>query len=296
LSNITPLDRYLIGDNPFIGVNHLSQQRARENQNRLNSVKILGIIEAAMNSGAQGLLMSTHPLMYDVLKQMRSKADGPTFGLYPLLPYAQEYVRRATEKGVIGLAREVLAETGLSALVRGLSIASMDPERILRAYVDTELDILFKNAPRRAVLRAVLFHEVITDLAVSFEADQLLKGYVNHILDKYHVRPGFATRNFERFVAFAEKTGMMMDEIVILTPLNKVGFQMNPSKEACERTLDRLGVTNVIAMSILASGILNLDDALKYLGEHASIKSFVVGVSTEVHARETFSQMNRALG
>lgn len=296
MPNLPPLDRYLIGDNPFIGVNHLSLQRARENLNRLNTIKILGVIDAAMTSGAQGLLMSTHPLMYDVLKQVRSRTDGPTFGLYPLLPYAQAYVRKANEKGILGLVRELLAETGLKALARGLSLASMDPERALRAYVDTELDILFKNVPRRAVLRGVVLHEVITDLAVSFNADQLLKGYADHIVDKYHVRPGFATRNFDRFVAFAEKSGLVMGEIIMLTPFNKVGFQMNPSKEACERTLDRLGVANVIAMSILASGILSLDDALNYLREHGSIKSFVVGVSTEEHARETFSQMNRTLG
>jgi hypothetical protein len=294
------LDRYLLGDNPFIGVDHLSHERARQNQNRLNTAKIIKVIDTAMASGAEGLLITTHPVMYDVLDEMKARSNNPAFGLYALLPYAYEYARMATEKGIVGLASEVLSELSLKskmkALAAGFSLFSMDPDHLLRSYVDVELERLSKKTPSEASLRSILLHEVITDLAVSFEADQLLKAYASHILNEYHVRPGFATRNFARFVAFAEKIGLGLDQIVILTPFNKVGFQMNPSKETCEETLNRLGDVNIIAMSVLASGFLNLSDALQYLKEQGSIKSFVVGVSTETHARETFSQMRKILG
>jgi len=295
------LHRYLLGDNPFIGVDHLSQERARERQNRLDTTKILEVIKTAIANGAEGLLFSTHPVMYDVLKQMETRADDPTIGLYPILPYAQSYVRTATEKGVVGLAREVLSRLKWKATAKalasgGISLASMDPERVLRAYVDTELDFLFNNAPSEASLRSVLLHEVLTDLAVSFEAHQLLNSYANHIADKYHVMPGFVTRNFSKFVAFAVKSGMRLDQIIVLAPFNKVGFQMNPSRESCERTLDQHRDAIVIAMSILASGYLEMIDALQYLSERKAIRSFVVGVSTPAHARETFQQMRRTLG
>jgi hypothetical protein len=60
--------------------------------------------------------------------------------------------------------------------------------------------------------------------------------------------------------------------------------------------LREFGDANVIAMSILASGFLTLRDSLEYLREHPEIKSFVVGVSTQEHAMETFPEMRKILG
>jgi hypothetical protein len=300
--NGTPeIERYLLGDNPFIGVDHLSQERARERLNRLSVKRIVDVIDAAFESGAQGLLFSTHPIIYDALKLMKARSHPTVFGLYPLLPYAQEYVQIATERGVVGLVQEVLSKLTwkgkAEALVGGgLSLASFDPTRVLRTYIDAELDIVLRNAPSSATLKSVFLHEILTDLATSLQATDLIQEYAHHILDKYDVMPGFATRNFVRFAVFAKEIGLKLDEIAILTPFNKVGFQMNPSREACEQTVKQLENANVVAMSILAAGYLSLTDALTYLREYTSIKSFVVGTSNQVHAKETFSQMLSILG
>jgi len=236
-------------------------------------------------------------VIYDALRQMKERMNGTSFGIYPILPYAQKYVRFATEKGLVSLAKEVLSELSWKSKIKvmaegSLAFAEMDPERMLRTYVDTEIDMLRKNAPRGASLKSILLHEVLTDLAVSFEADQLLKSYSAHIIDSYGVMPGFVTRNFTRFVSFAKKSQIPLDETVILTPFNKVGFQMNPSRQSCEQTLAALD-SNVIAMSILAAGFLGLSEALDYLRERTGIKAFVVGVSTQEHAKATFSEMQR---
>ena len=301
MSGFPELDRYLLGDNPFTGVNHLSLERARETSSRLNTMKILEVVESALDSGAGGLLFSTHPIIYSVLRRMKEQSDDRTFGVYPLLPYAQSYVRKATEKGMMGLAKEILSELSWKSKAKafaaaGLSLATMDPARVLNTYVDTELEILSKNTPKGAILKTVLLHEVITDLAVSFNAHELLNDYATHVRDEYHVKPGFATRNFSKFVEFAEKNNFPLDQIIILAPFNKAGFQMNPSKEECERTLNSITNANIIAMSILAAGFIDLPTALEYLTQYSELKSFVVGVSSKTHAKETFPQLHARLG
>jgi hypothetical protein len=294
------LDRYLLGDNPFIGVDHLSQERARERAGRLDTHRIVEVIDTALESGAQGLLFSTHPIMYDVLKAMKRASRAGPLNLYPLLPNTQAYLVVYAEKGMLGLAQHVLAGSSLRAkaktLARGFSLASMDPIRVVGAYVDMELDILRRNAPDNATLKTVFLHEIFTDLATSFRAGEFIRGYAEHVLDKHHVKPGFATRNFPRFVQFVQESGLALDDIVILTPFNKLGFQMNPSREACERTLSEHCNANVIVMSILASGYLTLHDALDYLKAQKAIRSFVVGASTRAHAAETFRLMRSGLG
>jgi len=265
----------------------------------LNTLKVREVIDTAINCGAEGFLFTTHPFTYGVLKGMSKLREIPNFGLYPLLPYVQSYVRMANEKGTLGLAKQVLLSLSWRSRAKaltsgGLSMATLDPERLLNTYVDTELDILFRHAPR-ASLRSVFLHEVLTDLAVSFDAHQLIRGYANHVLNNFKVRPGFATRNFPKFISFIMKSGLKLNEIIVLTPFNSIGFQMNPSKEACEQTLDQLPDANVIAMSVLAAGFLDPSDAFQYLHNHP-LKSFVVGASTQAHVRETFLQMRKILG
>ena len=291
------IDKILLGDNPLIGVDHLSQERARERLERLDNSKVVGVIDAALANGAQGFLFSTHPTIYAALSKIRERKTKTSLNLYPLLPYAQTYVRIATEKGALGLAQDVLSKLSWKgktrAIAAGLTMATADPAAILCAYVDAELDLLSSNAPRNAEMKSVILHEIITDVAISFHARKLLESYADHIMAKYHVKPGFATRNFPRFVSCAKEIGLELNEIVVLTPFNRVGFQMNPSQEACEECLAEIGDSNVIAMSILAAGYLKLEDAVQYMERLECIKSFVVGTSTEGHAKETFSYLSQ---
>ncbi len=290
------IDKLVLGDNPFIGVDHLSRERSREKLHRLNTKDVVEVIDTALANGAQGLSFSTHPIMYDALRQMRAASYKGEFGVYPLIPYAHEYIRVANERGLVGLTTHILSNLTWTGKAKtliggGLSLAMSDPLRVLRTYIDAELEIVMRSIPPRAILKSILLHEVITDLAIAFQATQLLHGYADHVLKKYRVKPGFVTRNFARFVSLSQESGLDLDQVVILTPFNKVGFQMNPSREACEQALGRVDKIHVIAMSILASGFLNFDEALSYLKGLPKIESYLVGVSTRDHAIQTFSRM-----
>ena len=80
----------------------------------------------------------------------------------------------------------------------------------------------------------------------------------------------------------------------MLAQINKIGFGMNPSRQACEAALTNPGL-EVMAMGTLASGYLRPVEAYEYLFALPSVKSVVVGVSTPSHAAETFAAVRGAV-
>lgn len=193
-----------------------------------------------------------------------------------------------------GLITDVVSRLSLQdkakVLLRGtVSAFTSDPVRMLKAYIDMELAGIRRL--RGANLTSVLLHEVVTDLGVSFQSKELFDQYIRHIRDSYNATPGFVTRNFVRFVRFFEGAGYSVGDMLVLTPMNKIGFQMIPSREACEDCLAHLTSSDVIAMSILAGGYLGLDEAIQYVRRLQNLSGTVVGVSSKEHARQTFTQL-----
>lgn len=135
----------LIGDNSFIGVSHLSQERARERTERLDVKSIVEIIETAVSCGATGYTFSTHPVNLQILSALQDSGKiESTFGLYPVLPYAQGYVRLANEKGMRGLVDETLSRLSLLDRTKaifdsGISALRLDPLGVMKTYLDMEL-------------------------------------------------------------------------------------------------------------------------------------------------------------
>jgi hypothetical protein len=139
----------------------------------------------------------------------------------------------------------------------------------------------------------VLLHEIITDMAVALGLNWLFKSYVS-LVSKLGITPGFETRNFAYLVNRFKQWNMNFKDIVILAPFNKVGFQMNPSKEDCEKALASLHETSVIAMSILAAGYLKPSQAIGYIQTLSNLRGVVVGVSKEHHAT-SFRLLNEGI-
>jgi hypothetical protein len=88
--------------------------------------------------------------------------------------------------------------------------------------------------------------------------------------------------------------GINLEKILIATPFNKIGFQMIPLKEECEKALATLPKPNVLAISILAAGYLEPKEAIDYIARLPNIKGVAVGVSKK-HAKETFKLLREKL-
>jgi hypothetical protein len=287
----------LIGDNSFIGVSHLSQERARDRTERLNIESIVEIICSALSSGATGYTFSTHPTNVEVLRALGASGKLPRhFDLCPIVPYAEGYVRLANEKGMTGLINEILSRLPMSDRAKllvegGFSTLRLDPAGMLKTYLDAELKGYLSTKPKNATLQSVLLHEVLTDLCLGFEETSLLNVFSQHVRENYHTRPGFVTYNLAKFVKLFREHGLPLKDVIIMTPFNSIGFQMSPSREASELCLSGVSDGDVIAMSVMAGGYLNLDQAFQYLGRLPKLSGVAIGASSKVHAEETFRKL-----
>jgi hypothetical protein len=108
------------------------------------------------------------------------------------------------------------------------------------------------------------------------------------------VKPGFVTYNFPRLIRLFEAEGFSLNDVVLMTPFNSLGYQMSPSRESCEASLSNLREPNVIAMSIMAGGYLTLDQAKEYISTLPNLSGIAVGVSSQEHAQATFAELRES--
>lgn len=292
---------FLVGDNPFHGISHLSQERSRARGDMVTDPEYAAnIVITSLENGADGFMFSVSDKTLSILEIVRQHRRDRSMCLYALVPYAYEYVRLATQLGGIsGLAKRFVRQIILSGNVRAIAlglkgIAGTDPTAILKAYLSYEISRIKSSAGGQGNLDLVLLHEVITDMALGLDLDQLFKSYTDFML-RLGLKAGFETRNFPYLVNRFKKWNIDFNGIIVATPFNKVGFQMNPSRVECEKALAELPESSVIAMSILGAGYLEPEQAIDYLEGLPNLKGVVVGVSREHHARQIFKLLEESL-
>ncbi len=288
------LDPIILGHNQFIGVSHLSQDAARARVERFSDLERVGeLLRFCVSEGVRGMMLSSHPRARDILDYLRAEGLADSLNLYPLIPFAQGYVRRMNAVGMPGMLKEIALSapwrTRASIAVEGgLGLARRDLTRLLGAFVDIEM-LTFKGLETRAVF----LHDAFVDLALALGAREQLEFFDGFVRRRYGLRPGYVTMNFPLLVGSFRRWGF--DRPLVMTTFNSAGFQMNPSREACERALAER-YAEVVAMSTLAAGYLKPAEAFRYVNSLPGIASVVVGVSTVEHARETFTLIGRDTG
>jgi hypothetical protein len=283
----------LVGDNPFHGISHLSQDRARTRDDMPSNMEDSAkLVIASIENGANGFMFSVSENTLAVLKIIRERGYIDRISLYAIVPYMYEYVRLYNRVGMYGLAKEFAKKVALSGNTKAITTAlfgfiSSDPICFTKTYLSYEISRIKSSAGTKSNLQSVLLHEVITDMFLAFNYDWFFKSYVEFLL-KLGVMPGFNTSNFTHLVKKLKECKVDLNRVTIATPFNKVGFQMNPSKIACERVLKSIPDSNVIAISILAAGYLSPAKGIAYISKLQNINGVVAGVSKLKHAQETF--------
>jgi hypothetical protein len=285
---LTRFDSVLLGDNPFFGVDHLSQERARSKASESQNIdNIAEVIKYSFNLGIKGMVVSTHPALKTLIDKLRSERSEilEKFEFYPILPYVQGYVTKINEKGMINTIIETLSSGSFKNKMKivtkgGIGVIRKDIFELFKVFIDIEL-LQLKNTK----INTVFLHDVITDLALSLNMKKIFEVFQEYLHENYKVNAGLVTKNFPRLITKLSEWGL--EYSTVMTSFNKIGFQMNPSREECEKSLD-IFKGQVIAMSILAGGYLELNDAYQYILTQQKIKKIVVGVSSIEHARKTF--------
>ncbi|MEM3490167.1 MAG: hypothetical protein QXO75_11015 [Nitrososphaerota archaeon] len=279
----------LVGDNPFQGVSHLSQERARTRGKEVNNPEYAAeLITISLDNGADGFMFSVSETTISILRMLPEKRGN--LKIYAIVPAAYDYVRLASQLGTPGLlgyfVKQLLVSRNLKAIVNGLKgLIEQDVIALMKAYLLYEVFRVKSSIGRKANIYSLLLHEIVTDMALALNFEWLFRSYVNFMLG-LKIKPGFETRNFPYLVNKLKAWNIDFGEITIVAPFNKIGFQMNPSRIECEKALINMPEAEVIAMSPLASGYLKLSEAIEYIRSVPQLKGVAVGVSKQKHADE----------
>jgi len=281
------MPRVVLGHNQFFGVDHLSSQRGAERAAYFADVRnVLTVIRLAHHAGATGLMLSTHPRAIAICDALRKDEElRANLQIVPLLPYAQKYVTKANEVGMVRAVTGTLYDASMrDRLGLGVDFARTvlrrDPIDMVRALIRLELRMF-----RRLPVSVVFLHDAISDLLLSLGAPRVFDVYRRTLQKRFGATAGVATKNLplllDRFATWGLETP------AVLTHVNKVGFHVNPSLREHEQCL-RDESLQIMAMGTLASGYLKPIEAADYVREFSSIRSVVVGMSSPTHIIETF--------
>jgi hypothetical protein len=282
----------LVGDNPFHGISHLSQERViSRGASATDPHYAANLVATSIQRGANGFMFSVSDTTLSILNLLSTNTSMDQVNIYALVPYAYEYVRLATHAGGIpglgkNMAKQIVKSRNATAAFFGLKgILTTNGIDLLKAYLAYEISRIKRSIHKKGIVQCMLLHEVVTDMCLALNIDSIFKSYIE-FLNSRGIKPGFETRNFPFLVKKFADWGIDADQTLIAAPFNKIGFYMNPSKIECESALKTLTEPNVIAMSILAAGYLKPSDATEYVDSLPNINAVVVGVSKENQARE----------
>ena len=291
----------LVGDNPFQGVSHLSQERAVLRGKSLTEPGYAAeLVRISVENGADGFMFTLNRTTLSILKEL-GKKELDNFQLYALIPDVNEFVRTiAFAGGVTGLAgnlaKEIVSSGNWKSILNGLSgTITSNPAVLFRSYLFYEFCRLRSAVGRGISLTSLLLHETLCDMALALNMDWLFKEHVEFAM-REGVKPGFETRNFPYLVQKLGEWGINSWGVVIAAPFNLVGFQMCPSREKSEEALMRVSEAEVIAFSVLASGYLRLPEAMEYITKLPELDGVAIGVSKEEQARDTFKFLRGVYG
>lgn len=286
------MDKILFGDNQFFGVNHMSEEKARQQAIRFQDLdEIMRVLQAARDLGAGGFMCTTHDRIADVCGRMRAEpAQWDGFNLLPCMPYAHKYANAVTELGYFDALRKFLPKDGfVDTFLRGSkAIATQDMQAIISLLIDAEMK-MFDGLPTPIVF----LQNVVTDLVIGLGAVDALAAFADHVQKKYRAEPGFITMNVPKLLPMLEEAGVKNP--IVCANVNKIGFRMSGGidgyREAAERYSPRM-----VAMSVFASGAIPPREAIEWVLDEPYVQSIVFGASSRGNIESTIRLINEKLG
>jgi len=281
------MERILFGDNQFFAVNHISDEKSRAQSIKFkDDSAIIKTLDYAREAGINTFMCTTHDRISNICDVIRANpAKYQDFKIFPCMPYAHKYANAVTELGIMGTLKEYVPGNFFGSLFKGgVAYLSKDYLSIMELMIDAEMK-MFKgiNTP------VIFLQNVITDLLLGLRMTDMLVAYHNYIKKKYNAEAGFITMNMPKLLDTLENAGVQNP--IICSSINKVGFRMSGGKEVYERVL-KTRKFRAIAMQVLAAGAVPPKEALEYVCGLPNIESILFGASSKGNIQETASLIN----
>ncbi len=276
------MDKVLFGDNQFFAVNHLSDEKSREQAIRFKDDNaIIRVLDQARETGINTFMCTTHDRIANICDYMRANPDKyRDFNIFPCMPYAHKYANAVTDLGIIGTIKQYVPGNIFSTFTKGgVAYLRKDFIGLMELLIDAELK-MFKgiNTP------VIFIQNVVVDMILGLKMLDVFKAYDLYIREKYNSEPGYITMNMPALLDALNSIGI--ENPIICSSINKIGFRMSGGKEIYEKYLVEKRF-RPIAMQVLAAGALHPKEAIEYLGRFPGIESILFGASSRSHIQET---------
>ncbi len=276
------MDKVLFGDNQFFAVNHLSDEKSREQAIRFkDDSAIIRVLDQAIETGVSTFMCTTHDRIGNICDHMRANPEKyRDFKIFPGMPYAHKYANAVTELGIVGTIKQYVPGNIFSTFAKGgMAYLSKDFLKLMEIFIDAEMK-MFKG-----IKTPVIFiQNVLVDMILGLKAYDVFVAYDQYIRKKYDAEPGYITMNMPALLDALNSVGI--DNPIICSSINKIGFRMSGGKEIYEKYLSEKEF-RPIAMQVLAAGALRPKEAIEYLGKFPRIESVLFGASSKAHIKET---------
>ncbi len=277
------MDKLLFGDNQFFGVNHMSEEKARQQMMRFQKTDaIMDVLDIAYDEGIRTFMCTTHDRIAEICDRVRANpARYSDFQFYPCMPYAHKYANAVTEHGMIGALKNFMPDDGIlsTALSGARALATKEIDGMAKVLIDMEMK-MFKGTKTPVIF----VQNVFADLLLGMGYSSALKVFHEHILEKYDAEPAYITMNMPMMLDALEKEGI--ERPIICSNINKIGFRMSGGYDAYLDAL-KSGRVRAVAMSVYASGAIPADEAIHWISELPGVESIVFGASSAGNIRGT---------
>lgn len=283
------LDKVILGDNQFFGINHRSQEKAEEMQKRFGNIdNIFEVYDNAFECGVKAVMLNSNEKAVAICDRFRAnKSKYGDIAWYPSIPYAYKYANMVNELGIIPALNEIMLKGNSAGGVLGMigkgtkAVLTKDAMSMMEMLIDVEYKMF-----RDLNVKVFFLQNIFTDLLLGYGVREWFEHFAEYIRKKYKVTPGFVTLNMPYLKSKLEEWGI--EDVVICSSINAAGFNMHPSKEEYEKVIAANDPSKyqLMAMNVLASGSITVQQSFEYINS-LNIQSVVFGASSKGHIKST---------
>ena len=283
------LDKVILGDNQFFGINHRSQEKAEEMLQRFGNIdNIFEVYDNAFDCGVKAVMLNSNDKAEAICDRFRAqKSRYGDIAWYPSIPYAYKYANMVNELGIFPAINEVLFKGNTAGGVLGIIgkgasfVFTRDAMKMIEMLIDVEYKMF-----RGLNVKVFFLQNIVTDLLLGYGIKEVFEHFAEYIRKKYNVTPGFVTLNMPLLKSKLEEWGI--EDVVICSSINAAGFNMHPSKEEYERVIAANDPSKyqLMAMNVLASGSITVQQSFDYINS-LNLQSVVFGASSLAHIKST---------
>jgi hypothetical protein len=277
------VERILFGDNQFFGINHFSEEKARQQAMKFQDVgAIVDVLQSALHTGVTGFMCTTHDTVGQIADEVRrNPGNWDGFRFYPGMPYAHKYANAVTELGYMGALKKFVPSGGMiDTLTRGTrAVLGKDVESVMAMLVDAEMK-MFDGLETPVIF----LQNVVTDLILGLGANEVFASFASYIKRRYKAEPGFFTMNLPKLLQALHSVGV--ENPIVCANVNKAGFRMSGGIEGYREAAAKYRA-RVIAMSVFASGGISAREAIEWVTNEPYVESIVFGASGRTNIENT---------